>query len=249
MNKILSLWTTPRSRSTAFMWMMRNRGDFNVLVEPFGKSAYFSEERIFYIKLDSPLKAEYNYQVVLEDIKSTAKEGKLFLKDFPFYFIHIVDNRFLSLFEHTFLIRDPARMLPSYFHKWPQLTFEETGYQQLYEFFERVVSKEGKIPPLIDADDLVKAPASTVKAYCKSVGIPFIAEALSWEAPKEKIKTTSWWDGGSWRDRASLTTGFSEQINPNYLSVNDSDRLKHLYELCLPYYEKLYVYRLRSSSQ
>lgn len=248
MNKVLSLWATPRSRSTAFMWMMRNRGDFNVLVHPFGKSAYYSEERIFYVKLDSPLKAEYNYNVVLQDLKSTAKEGRLFVKDFPFYFSPIVDAGFLSLFQHTFLIRDPAQMLPSYFHKWPTLTFEETGYQQLYELFERVVSEQGKIPPLIDADDLVKDPTSTVRAYCKNVGIPFIAEALTWEPPKEKLKKTSWWDGGSWHDRMTLTTGFSEQVDRNYLTINESDRLKHLYDLCLPYYEKLYEHRLAIAS-
>ncbi len=248
MNKILSLWGTPRSRSTAFMWMMKNRGDFNILVHPFGKSAYLSEERIFDIKTDSLLKPEYNYQVVLESIKSTAEEGKVFMKDFPYYFIHIVDDQFLSLFQHTFLIRNPAQMLPSYLHKWPTLTYEETGYQQLYQLFERVVQFTDEIPLIIDADDLVKDPTSTIKAYCKSVGIPFRAEALSWDPPKEKIKETSWWDGGSWHDKICFTQGFEEHIERNYLKIDESDRLKSLYELCLPYYEKLYAYRLKLSS-
>ncbi len=247
MNKILSLWAIPRSRSTAFMWMMRNRGDFNILVHPFGKSAYFSEERIFDLKLDSPLKPEYNYQVVLDNVKSTAKEGKFFMKDFPYYFIQIVDDAFLSLFQHTFLIRNPAQMLPSYFQKWPTLTFEETGYQQLYQMFKKVIDFTGEIPPVIDADDLVKDPTSTVKAYCKSVGILVIAEALSWEPPKEKVKKKSWWDGGSWHDKMSFTQGFEEYIERDYLNIDESDRLQSLYELCLPYYEKLYDYRLRLS--
>ncbi|NET60603.1 MAG: sulfotransferase family protein [Symploca sp. SIO2E6] len=248
MNKILSLWATPRSRSTAFMWMMKNRGDFVALPEPFGKSAYYSEERIFDIPGDWQPEPAYNYPIVLQQLISKSEESQLFVKDFPLYFIQIVDEVFLSLFQHTFLIRDPAQMLPSYFHKWPDLTFEETGYQQLDQLFEKVVSFTGEIPPVIDADDLVNKPISTLQVYCRNVGIPFIPEALNWEQPKESLKKMSWWDGGSWHDRVSVTKEFSEQLNPHYLDVNDSERLKYLYDLCLPYYEKLYAYRLRSSS-
>ncbi len=77
-------------------------------------------------------------------------------------------------------------------------------------------------------------------------------EALSWEPPKEKVKATSWWEGGSWRDQMSLTRGFAEQTNHRpyqYLKIDESDHLKSLYELCLPYYEKLYANRLPVNSE
>ena len=240
-NKILSLWSTPRSRSTAFMWMMKNRGDFAVLLEPFGKSAYYSEERIFSVEVDyqSEIKPEYNYQAILENLISIAEETQLFIKDFPLYFLPIVDDKFLSLFQHTFLIRDPARMLPSYFHKWPSLTFEETGYKQLYQLLKKIESFTGEIPPVIDASDLVTNPTSTLQTYCQKVGISFIPEALNWEPPKGTVKKMCWWDDGSWHDRMSETKQFSEQVNPQYLNIDDDDRLKSLYDLCLPYYEKL----------
>ena len=167
MKRILSLWSTPRSRSTAFMWMMKTRGDYVVLLEPFAKSAYYSPKRIFKDRVDRQHLPENNYQVVLQDLIQQSQKVQLFVKDFPYYFLHIVDDRFLSLFQHTFLIRDPAQMLPSYLYKWPDVTFEETGYQQLYQFFEKVVSFTGEIPPLIDADDLVKNPTSIVKVYCQ----------------------------------------------------------------------------------
>jgi hypothetical protein len=44
-----------------------------------------------------------------------------------------------------------------------------------------------------------------------------------------------------------FTRGFEENIERNYLKINESDRLKFLYELCLPYYENLYAYRLKLS--
>ncbi len=245
MKKNLSLWSTPRSCSTAFMWMIKNRGDFTVVSNPFGKSAYYSEQRIFHSRTDFQPRPEYNYQVVLQNLISMSEEKSVFVKDFPFYFIQIVDQGFLSLFQHTFLIRSPADTLPSYFHKYPELTFEEAGFKQLYQFFERVVEFTGDIPPIIDAEDLVKSPASTVRLYCERVGIPFIPEALSWQAPKDKIKEISWWNQGDWFDTVSLSSGFQEQINTRYLNVNESDYLKYLYDLCLPYYEKLYAHRLR----
>ncbi|MGK7901251.1 MAG: hypothetical protein AB4352_07535 [Hormoscilla sp.] len=44
-------------------------------------------------------------------------------KDFAYYFIQIVNDEFIDYFQHTFLIRDPAQMLPSYYYKMPDLDF------------------------------------------------------------------------------------------------------------------------------
>ena len=47
MEKILALWAVPRSTSTAFEWMMRMRGDFECLHEPFGEVWYQGEEPLW----------------------------------------------------------------------------------------------------------------------------------------------------------------------------------------------------------
>ncbi|MCP4301768.1 MAG: sulfotransferase family protein, partial [Gammaproteobacteria bacterium] len=44
MHKILALWATPRSTSTAFEWMMRMRGDMTCFHEPFGEAWYQGED-------------------------------------------------------------------------------------------------------------------------------------------------------------------------------------------------------------
>ncbi|MDM8541177.1 hypothetical protein QUF90_08820 [Desulfococcaceae bacterium HSG9] len=244
MNKIIALWAVPRSRSTAFQWMMKQRGDFITLHEPFGKSAYYSEERIFNAADYLPSRSEYNYQMVLQNLLLTAEKKQLFIKDMPKNFIHIVDNQFLSYFQHTFLIRHPAKMLPSYFHAWSDLPIENAGYENLYQLFENVADYTGQIPPLIDSDDLVNHPEAIVKAYCKKIGVPFIKNALTWEPPKDS-KEVSWWDGGSdWHDYLSTTKGFQKQTKSFYSNVNENDVLKRLYDICLPYYEKLYTHRV-----
>ena len=41
----LTLWATPRSTSTAFEWMMRERGDFTCFHEPFNEAYYYGADR------------------------------------------------------------------------------------------------------------------------------------------------------------------------------------------------------------
>ena len=40
MHPIIAMWAVPRSTSTAFEWMMRQRGDLDCLHEPFGEAWY-----------------------------------------------------------------------------------------------------------------------------------------------------------------------------------------------------------------
>ena len=241
--KITALWATPRSRSTAFMWMMHQRGDFYVMQEPFGRAAYYSEERIFARAAEVSPKPEYNYQNVLHTLKQHAQEGPLFIKDFPLYFLHIVDENFLTTFTHTFLIRDPAQMLPSYYHKMPDLAFAECGYQELHGLFDKVVQHTGAIPPVINAEDLVLNPTEILQVYCAKLGLPFRPAALHWEPPGNADEI-GWWDDRSWNDDLRRSKGFQETPQ-TYLQIHESPSLRALYEQCLPYYEELNRHRLQ----
>ena len=240
--KIIALWSTPRSRSTAFMWMIKQRGDFLVLQEPFGRSAYYSEERIFNRDSDIERKAEYNYQNVWQELKIKAENNRLFIKDFAYYFMPIVDAEFIDSFQHTFLIRDPAQMLPSYYYKMPDLTFEECGYKELYELFNKVVERTGEIPPVINSDDLLKNGVNTIKMYCSRIGIPFISEALKWNPPGNSDEI-GWWGDRSWNEDLRISYGFQDS-NKSYLSIDENEHLKYLYSLSMPYYEGINQYRL-----
>ena len=60
----------------------------------------------------------------------------------------------------------------------------EAGYAELYQLFEVSKAFLGKVPPVIDSDDLVSKPEATVKAYCNAVGIPFLPQALKWESKR-----------------------------------------------------------------
>ncbi len=243
MQKILALWATVRSTSTAFETMMYQRGDFLVVHEPFGLSYYNSPERRDTNRYpDIELNPEYNYQTTWQRLKQQADSQAVFIKDMAYYMFHVADREFLSIFENTFIVRHPAKMLPSLYDKWSDFTLEETGYAELYKLFEMAKEFSGKIPVVIDSDDLVQKPEATVKAYCDAVSIPFIKEALEWE-PKFRPELTNW-DGGTWVTNVMSSSGFKEQKKENYVAVSDNKHLQNAYEFCLPYYEKLREHKL-----
>ena len=83
---IYALWAVPRSTSTAFEWMMRQRGDLDCLHEPFGEAWYQGEEPLWHrFKQGEKTTPGLTLESVWEDIQQRARERPVFLKDFPHY--------------------------------------------------------------------------------------------------------------------------------------------------------------------
>ena len=246
MQRILVLWATPRSTSTAFEWMMRQRGDMQCLHEPFGEWWYEGDGAKWpRLTADSPRRMDVTFDTVWDSIKAKAAQGPVFSKDFPHYVKDHWSDDFLDHFNHSFLIRDAAKVVTSIQKKWPDVHLDELAFPEQRELFDRLADKLGKAPPVIDSDDLLADPEGMVAAYCKAVGIPFIKEALTWD-PGADTGNYSWYDGGSWHEKLKGSTGLQPQ-KPGYVDINDApDYAKELYEACLPHYEHLYQYRLKA---
>ena len=90
MHKIVALWAIPRSTSTAFEWMMRQRGDLDCLHEPFGEAWYQGEDPLWprFAEGEKTTKG-LTIESVWEGIQENAKKGPVFLKDFPHYINHM----------------------------------------------------------------------------------------------------------------------------------------------------------------
>ena len=196
MHKIVALWAIPRSTSTAFEWMMRQRGDMEALHEPFGEAWYQGEDPLWpRFKEGDVTTPGLTLESVWASMLEMAAKGPVFSKDFPHYIDHIWNDEMLSHFTHSFLIRNPAMTITSMYDKWPDFHEKEVGFAEQRELFERLLDKTGSPPPVIDSDDLLENPANIVEKWCIAVGLPFIEEALSWEpGARDEV---SWWDGGS----------------------------------------------------
>ena len=242
MTAILALWAIPRSTSTAFEWMMRQRGDFNCVHEPFGEAWYFGTDRRAPRQNVTEPKPGLSFESVWTALREDAARGPVFMKDFPHYVEHIADDAFLDHFRHSFLIRDPARMLPSMYDKWPDFQVGETGYEEQHVLFNRISERNGAPPPVIDSDDLLTDPHGTVRTYCEAVEIPYIDDALSWDSGERK--EVSWYDKGSWHDNLKASTGLRPQ-KTNYVGIDHNEHLKAAYAACLPHFKAMYRHRLR----
>src|SRR5210317_292562 len=182
MHKIIALWAVPRSTSTAFEWMMRQRGDLDCLHEPFGEAWYQGEDPFWpRFKAGEKTTKGLTIESVWDDIQARAEKGPVFLKDFPHYINHMWTPEFLSHFTHAFLIRDPAKTISSIYNKWPDFDELEVGFPEQRALFDLLTALQGKPPPVIDSDDLLEDPDTMVATFCDAVGIPFLPEAMSWE--------------------------------------------------------------------
>lgn len=241
---IIALWAVPRSTSTAFEWMMRQRGDLDCLHEPFGEAWYQGETPLWHrFKTGDKKTPGLTLESTWQDIQQRAKHQPVFIKDFPHYISHLWDKEFLSHFTHAFLIRDPVLTISSIHDKWPNFHEGEVGFPEQRALFDLISALNGNPPPVFDSSDILENPAAMVKLFCQSVNIPFIESALTWE-PGADTSDYSWWDGGSFHENLRNSTGLTKQIR-RYKTVEEcSDRVQQVYRRMKPHYDRLYSFRL-----
>lgn len=172
-----------------------------------------------------------------------AKEKPVFSKDFPHYTKHAWSNEFLGRFNHSFLIRDPAKVLMSMAKLWPDFLLEETSVIEQRQLFDRLKEESGTPPPLIDSDDLMEDPQRIVRLWCEAVNISFIPEALSWE-PGDRSELY-WYDDGSWHAGLRESDGLKPRPRKDVDILKAPERIQELYEIVLPHYQYMYEHRIR----
>ncbi len=243
MNRILALWAVPRSTSTAFEWMMRQRGDMHCLHEPYGEAWYQGEQPLWPRLTDSSLRTPgLTLDSVTDKLHALAKTEQVFIKDFPHYIDHMWSDELLDNFTHSFLIRHPAKTITSMYDKWPDFHPKEVGFREQRELFDKLLQQTGTPAPIIDSDDLLEDPHTVIRRWCDAVGIEFIESALSWEpGARDEV---SWWDGGSFHANLRNSSGLVPQTR-TYTEIGDvPDRVRAIYDDCLVHYEHLHSYRL-----
>ena len=244
MHKIIALWAIPRSTSTAFEHMMRQRGDLDCLHEPFGEAWYQGEAPLWpRFKEGEKTTPGLTIDSVWNDIQRRAETGPVFLKDFPHYINHMWTPEFLSHFTHAFLIRDPVLTISSLYGQWTEFDEGEVGFPEQRALFDLLWALNGTPPPVIDSGDLLENPAEMTEAFCDAVGIPFIEEALTWEAGGDHT-AHSWWTGDSFHKNLSQSTGLMPQKR-KYVEVSDAPaRVQQVYRRMKPHYDRLHAQRI-----
>ena len=238
-NRPIALWAVPRSISTAFERVFVERDDFEVLHEPFSNAYYYGTNRLSDRYADTGPKEEYSFDNVLADVLAP-REKRVFVKDMAYQAKNVLSPEFASRFVNTFIVRDPKYVLVSLYKMWPDFTFEETGYEDLYRLFRYATEGGGQDVVVVDAMTFSENPAGVLAAYCEHLEIPFESGSLSWES--RDVEHWDSWEG--WHDDAEQSTGIkpATRRDPELPA-----ELEEVYEKCLPYYYELAAHAIHAT--
>ncbi|MEO1058100.1 MAG: sulfotransferase family protein [Actinomycetota bacterium] len=233
---VIVLWSAPRSRSTAFFRSMLERGDLLALHEPLEGLAYIGPIEVGARTFTSP------ESLVWWLLAGDAKQP-VFLKETVnprvLEMVHAQPS-FLRTAHHAFLIRDPLEIAASWWALEGDMRILDTGVEALYELFIAVGSAGGSPPAVIDSDDLVTQPASTMHTFCDAVGLPFVDGALQWESGVP----AAWARTARWHVEASASTGFVAPSSPDRHGLESHDEVRRFDARHRPFYDALRAFRL-----
>ena len=203
----IAMWSGPRNLSTALMRSWGNRVDTTVVDEPL--YAHFLRTT----GIDHPARAavlaaqDDDWRRVTAELTRPVPGGHAiwYQKHMTHHVTDDVDLGWLGGLRNCFLIRAPARVIASYARLREEPTLTDLGFLQQWRLFSHVADR-GAVPPVIDADDLLRDPRAVLSALCDAVGVPFGERMLSWP-PGRRVTDGPW--APHWYGSVERSTGFA----------------------------------------
>jgi hypothetical protein len=210
----IAMWSGPRNLSTAIMRSFSSRTDAAVLDEAF-YAHYLMQTGIAHPGRDDVIgNYETDWKKIVDFVTGPVPAGKSiwYQKHMAHHMLPHIDLRqFMEdgALTHAFLIRNPAEVISSYTKVYNDMTIAETGLPYQVELFLQVRKAAGKIPPVIDAKDVLIDPKRTLSRLCQALDIEFTDRMLSWPAgphPDDGCWAPVWYAG------VYRSTGFEPYI-------------------------------------
>lgn len=183
---------------------------------------------------------ETDWRKVVDRLTGPFPDGKsvFYQKHMTHHFLPEIDHGWLDSVVNCFLIRDPREVLASYARTRSDPTIDDLGFPQQLAIFERVRSRTGQVPPVLDSRDVLENPRRMLGLLCVAVGVAFSETMLTW--PTGPRSTDGVW-AKHWYESVEGSTGFTP-YRPR--SVTTPDTLRPVLEACQPYYRRLHALRL-----
>jgi len=237
----IAMWSGPRNISTAMMRAWGNRTDTIVCDEPLyahyllitGKDHPGRDEVIAHHETD--------WRKVAATLTGPLPRGKtiFYQKHMAHHLLADVGRDWFDELIHVFLIREPREMLVSLTKTIPNPTTDDTGLPQQIELFDSVRGCTNRLPPVIDARDVLENPRKTLTLLCEALNVPFDEAMLHW--PSGRRATDGVW-AKHWYHAVERSTTF-EPYRPKLEQV--PSHLEPLLRECEPLYARLHGARLR----
>lgn len=233
------MWSGPRNISTTMMRSFSSRGDCAVSDEPFYGAFLKSSGAPHPMAADVIAAMDCDWASVAEALRGPTPGGKpvWYQKHMPHHMAGPVSIRDFPGHAHTFLIREPERVIASYGIKNGLPGIADLGYVRLLEYFEWARGA-GLNPAVIDTSSFLADPADKLALLCDHLGLAWDPAMLAWPAG---IHADDGIWASHWYDRVAASTGFGPPPGP--LPVLDPDAARIAAE-CRPYYEAMRIFAL-----
>lgn len=230
----VAMWSGPRNISTALLRSFGARPDTVVVDEPL-YAHYLAATVIDHPGREAILASQpTRWQDVAAALTGPLPGGATvsYQKHMAHHLLPDIGRDWIGRLSNAFLIRDPAHVVASYAKVRGAPTLADLGYTQQAEIFRTYGG------PVVDAADLLRAPAEVLARLCAGLGITFDPAMLSW--PPGRRATDGVW-AEHWYAAVEASTGFAPyDPRPAEVPVH----LRGLVEQARPFYEELAAHRI-----
>ncbi|MCR9219692.1 MAG: HAD family hydrolase [Alphaproteobacteria bacterium] len=236
----IAMWSGPRNISTAMMRSFENRADCAVTDEPF-YAAYLARTGVDHPLREAVLDSQPTDPVAVARTLIGAAPGGAALWYQKHMAQHILPGDPLDWtadLRNAFLIRDPRAVVASFAKARGRPAPFELGFERQAEIFDHVRAATGETPPVMDAADILGAPARALPALCRALAIPFDPAMLAW--PAGRRESDGVW-APVWYKAVEASTGFAAPSPP---PATLPPALAEIAESCRPAYDRLAAHRL-----
>lgn len=237
----VAMWSGPRNISTAMMRAWENRGDCAVSDEPL-YAAYLARTGLDHPAREAVIAAgQTDWRQVALDLTGPVPDGQpvWYQKHMTHHLLPDMDLGWTHGLAHVFLIRDPAPVVDSYLRSRDQVQPEDIGLLQQVRLLAHLEAQGLPVPPVIDADDFLRAPEAHLRALCAHLDLPFTPRMLAWPAgprASDGVWAPHWYEA-VWR-----STGF-EAWRPREPVLTPAAQA--VADACRPAYEQLHALRMQ----
>ena len=237
----IAMWSGPRNISTAMMRAWENRGDCAVSDEPL-YAHYLAETLSDHPGRDEVIAAgETDWRKVTRALVGHAPAGEAiwYQKHMTHHLLPHIGHDWIYALTNVFLIRDPDEVVSSYLRTRDTVTPEDIGIPQERSLFDEISDHTGAAPPVIDADEFLRAPEAYLRALCARLAIPFTDRMLAWPAGP-RASDGIWaphWYAAVWK-----STGFEKPRDRTTIRLEGEG--KRVSDACREDYEFLRRHRI-----
>jgi hypothetical protein len=222
--------------------MMRsweNRSDTQVVDEPF-YGFYLNKTGSPHPCFDEVLRCQSrSYEEVANQLINHKCVSKVqYQKHMTHHMLAGCDLTWAKDLQHCFLIRDPAQVVNSYTNSRGVCSVEDIGIKRQFELYQKISHLSGQDIPIVDSNDVLKAPEKILRLLCERLKVPFMPDMLQW--PKGTRESDGVW-AKHWYHSVNNSTGFAP-YSEKHLQLNDEQ--VSVVNQVRPFYQQLHTKRL-----